>query len=258
MGAFLTVSAVIIVVLLIIINVAPLAPKPKPKPIAVENQVEVTQPVTEPQSFQIQGIPIVSQNELKAGCETYACTMLLKSLGFDTDEFDFAENYLICSPISYGVEGTRFGPDMYSAFAGTVENGYGIYSPAMAKSINKFFEAKKSKLRATSIVGETLESLCQKYVKNGTPVMVWATTYMQEPYEKASWVVDFVDENAKTKKGDTFTWLQNEHCMVLIGYDQNDYLLADSVAGKVSHFEKKLAEQRFKELGSQAIVAQEP
>ena len=92
MGAFLTVSAVIIVVLLIIINVAPLAPKPKPKPIAVENQVEVTQPVTEPQSFQIQGVPIVSQNELKAGCETYACTMLLQILGFQVDEFTIADN----------------------------------------------------------------------------------------------------------------------------------------------------------------------
>ena len=253
MTGFLTVSAVIIVVLIVIVNVAPIAPKPKP----VEVKAEVTQPVTEPVSYQIQGVPIVSQNELKAGCETYACTMLLKSLGFDTDEFDFSENYLICSPISYGEDGTRFGPDMYSAFAGTVENGYGIYSPAMAKSMNKFFEAKKSKLKATSVVGETLESLCQKYVKNGTAVMVWATTYMQEPYEKASWVVDFVDENAKTKKGDTFTWLQNEHCMVLRGYDQKDYLMADSVAGKVSHFEKKLAEQRFRELGSQAIVAME-
>ncbi len=256
MAGFLTVSAVVIAVLLIIIGVAPLAPKPKPKPVEAQPQA-VTQATTEPVSFQIQGVPIVSQNELKAGCETYACTMLLKSLGFDTDEFDFSENYLICSPISYGADGTRFGPDMYSAFAGTVENGYGIYSPAMAKSMNKFFEAKKSKLKATSVVGETLESLCQKYVKNGTAVMVWATTYMQEPYEKASWVVDFVDENAKTKKGDTFTWLQNEHCMVLIGYDQKDYLMADSVAGKVSHFEKKLAEQRFKELGSQAIVALE-
>lgn len=255
MVGFMTVSAAIILVLLFIINTAPIAPKPKPKP---KQTAQATQAPTEVQSYQIQGVPIVSQNELKAGCETYACTMLLKSLGFETDEFDFAENYLICSPISYGTDGTRFGPDMYSAFAGTVENGYGIYSPAMAKSMNKFFEAKKSKLKASSIVGETLDSLCKKYVKNGTAVMVWATTYMQEPYEKASWVVDYVDENAKTKKGDTFTWLQNEHCMVLIGYDQKDYLMADSVAGKVSHFEKKLAEQRFKELGSQAIVAQEP
>lgn len=252
MAQFLVVSAAIICALLIFINVAPIAPKPKPV-----QAVQATEaPTTEPVSFQIQGVPIVEQDELKAGCETYACTMLLKSLGFDTDEFDFAENYLICEPISYGIDGTRFGPDMYSAFAGTVENGYGIYSPAMAKSMNQFFKAKKSDLKATSVVGETLASLCEKYVKNNIPVMVWATTYMQEPYEKASWVVNYVDENAKTEIGDTFTWLQNEHCMVLIGYDEKDYLMADSVAGKVSHYEKKLAEQRFKELGSQAIVAQ--
>lgn len=255
MAEFLVVSAVIIATLLVIINVAPIAPKPKPKPVEAA-PAAATEATTEAKTYEIKNVPIVSQNELKAGCETYACVMMLKTLGFDTDEFDFADNYLICSPISYGEDGTRFGPDMYSAFAGTVDNGYGIYSPAMAKSINKFFEAKKSPLKATSIVGETLESLSQKYVKNNIPVMVWATTYMQEPYEKASWVVDFVDENAKTKKGDTFTWLQNEHCMVLIGYDQKDFYMADSVAGKVSHFERKLAEQRFKELGSQAIVCQ--
>ena len=221
---------------------------------AAEEAAKATEP-TEPKSYKIEGVPIVKQAELMAGCETYACTMLLQSLGFDTDEFDFSENYLICSPISYDENGTRYGPDMYSAFAGTVENGYGIYSPAMAKSMNDFFKAKNSNLKATSIVGETLESLCEKYVKNGTAVMVWATTYMQEPYEKASWVVDYVDENAKTKVGDTFTWLQNEHCMVLIGFDEKNYYFADSVAGKVSEFDKKLSEQRFKELGSQAIVA---
>ena len=252
MAQFLVISAAIICALLIFINVAPIAPKPKPVQVVQATEA----PTTEPVSFQIQGVPIVEQDELKAGCETYACTMLLQSLGFDTDEFDFSENYLICSPISYGIDGTRFGPDMYSAFAGTVENGYGIYSPAMAKSMNQFFKVKKSNLKATSVVGETLASLCEKYVKNNIPVMVWATTYMQEPYEKASWVVDYVDENAKTEIGDTFTWLQNEHCMVLIGYDEKDYLMADSVAGKVSHYEKKLAEQRFQELGSQAIVAQ--
>lgn len=222
--------------------------------IAAE-EAQKSEETAEIKSFKIEGVPIIPQSELKAGCETYACTMLLQSLGFDTDEFDFSQNYLICAPISYDEYGTRYGPDMYSAFAGTVENGYGIYSPAMAKSMNNFFKAKKSELKATSIVGETLKSLCEKYVKNGTAVLVWATTYMQEPYEKASWVVDYVDENAKTKVGDTFTWLQNEHCMVLIGFDEKSYYFADSVAGKVSEFEKSLAEQRFKELGSQAIVA---
>jgi calcineurin-like phosphoesterase len=69
-------------------------------------------------------------------------------------------------------------------------------------------------------------------------------------------MVDYIDENSKHQIGDEVEWRQGEHCMVLIGYDQKDFLLADSVAGKVSHFERKLAEQRFKELGSQAIVCQ--
>lgn len=207
-------------------------------------------------SHMIQGVPVIKQNELSAGCETYACTMLLQSLGFDTDEFDFSDNYLICRDIYYDENGTRYGPDMYSAFAGTVYNGYGIYAPAMAKSMDSFFEAKGSPLRAKPLKGVTLQQLCDEYIDKDTPVMVWATCDMQEPYEKASWVVYYTDENAVTKEGDTFTWLQNEHCLVLIGYDGSKYYFSDSVAGGVSSWDKALCEERFKQLGSQAIVAQ--
>lgn len=219
---------------------------------AYEQQMATTVPT----SHMIQGVPVIKQNELSAGCETYACTMLLQSLGFDTDEFDFSENYLICRDIYYDENGTRYGPDMYSAFAGTVDNGYGIYAPAMAKSMDSFFEAKGSPLKAHPLKDVTLKQLCDEYIDKDIPVMVWATCDMKEPYEKASWVVYYTDENAVTKEGDTFTWLQNEHCLVLIGYDQCKYYFSDSVAGAVSSWDKALCEERFKQLGSQAIVAQ--
>ena len=36
----------------------------------------------------INGIPIISQDYFKAGCETYACTMMLQGLGYDIDEYN--------------------------------------------------------------------------------------------------------------------------------------------------------------------------
>lgn len=216
-----------------------------------------TQPVvTKPVSYKIANVPVLSQEELMAGCETYACTMLLQYYNFKTDEFDFSDNYLICSPISYDEFGTRYGPDMNSAFSGTVYNGYGIYAPAMAKSMNKFFEAKKSNLKATALEGADLDELCEEYVLKDKPVMVWATTHMEEPYEKASWVVDFVDENAKTKIGDTTSWMQNEHCLLLVGFDDKNYYFNDSVAGGVSVFSKKLVKERYAQIGSMTIVVE--
>lgn len=203
----------------------------------------------------INGIPIISQDYFKAGCETYACTMMLKGLGYDIDEYKFVENYLITSSFSYDEAGNMYGPDMNSAFAGDIFTGAGIFCPAMAKSMNKYLETvKNDNRRAYPIKGETLARLCQEYIDKDIPVMTWVTTYMEESYERLSWIVDYVDENAECKVGDTTAWRQNEHCMVLIGYTDKEYIFCDSVAGKVVAHDKQLAETRFKEIGNQAVV----
>ncbi len=203
----------------------------------------------------ISGIPIISQDYFKAGCETYACTMMLQGLGYDIDEYKFVENYLITSSFSYDEAGNMYGPDMNSAFAGDIFTGAGIFCPAMAKSMNKYLETvKNDNRRAYPIKGETLAQLCQEYIDKDIPVMTWVTTYMEESYERLSWIVDYVDENAECKVGDTTAWRQNEHCMVLIGYTDKEYIFCDSVAGKVVAHDKQLAETRFKEIGNQAVV----
>ena len=203
----------------------------------------------------INGIPIISQDYFKAGCETYACTMMLQGLGYDIDEYKFVENYLITSSFSYDEAGNMYGPDMNSAFAGDIFTGAGIFCPAMAKSMNKYLDTvKNDDRRAYPIKGETLAQLCQEYIDKDIPVMTWVTTYMEESYERLSWIVDYVDENAECKLGDTTAWRQNEHCMVLIGYTDKEYIFCDSVAGKVVAHDKQLAETRFKEIGNQAVV----
>lgn len=229
----------------------------------VKGDTEATEAVTEapteakPSSHMIPDVEdkVILQTELNAGCETYACTMLMHILGLDLDEFDFANNYLDCHYVFKDEEsGYMEGPDMYSAFAGTAYAGWGVYAPSMAKSMNKYLADQKSNLKAYNAENIPLETLCEEYIVNDIPVMIWATTDMQEPYVFDSWTVNYVDENAKTKIGDTFNWLAHEHCLVLVGYDENEYYFCDSAAGAVSHFEKDLAEQRYEQLGSQSIV----
>ncbi len=223
-----------------------------------KNTQDATQPTTvKPvveKKHQIKGIPIVVQDYYKAGCETYACTMLLQGLGYDIDEHEFVDNYLIRRDMSYDENGTMYGPDMNSAFAGDIFTGHGINSPAMAKSMNQYLKTQKTDNRAYSVKGKTLAELCDIYISHDIPVMTWVTTYMEESYERFSWVVDYVDENAEYKIGDEVAWRQNEHCMVLIGYNEKEYIFCDSVAGKVVSHDKALAETRFKEIGNQAVV----
>ncbi len=214
-------------------------------------ELETTPVYTE---YMIDSISAKSQEELSAGCEVYAATIVMQYRGFEINEFDFADKYLIKKPISYTLDYYRFGPDMNSAYAGDAYEGYGIYAPAMAKSMNSYLETTGTKMRAYNLKNIALDTLCSEYVVNDIPVMVWATTYMMEPYEKAKWTIDYVDENADSQIGDTEVWLQNEHCLALIGFDEDYYYFCDSVSGEISHYGKEVTNERYKQLGSQAIV----
>ena len=76
---------------------------------------------------------------------------------------------------------------------------------------------------------------------------------MEEPYEYIDWVIDYADDQSKLKEGDIFHWPTTEHCMVLIGYDEEQYYFADSLDATVVSYPKEACETAFKALGSQAI-----
>ncbi len=217
-----------------------------------DSPTEAEEPI--PASYMIDNVEVIAQTDLKAGCETYACTMLLNSLGFDVDEHTIADNYLNTHYITWDENGNAFGPDMHSAFAGSAYAGWGVYAPSMAKSMNQYLSDQHSKLKAYDYKDIPLETLIKDYVSKGVPVMVWATTDMEEPYVFDSWTVNYVDENAEAEIGDTVDWYMHEHCLVLIGYDENEYYFADSAAGAVSHFDKELVKQRYEQMFSQCIV----
>ena len=227
----------------------------KPQTAAVENSAAPTEAPIVP--HMINGVKATMQDTLMAGCETHACTSLLRSLGYDINEIQFANNYLDCHYVMENEEtGEKTGPDMNSGFAGTAYAGWGIYAPAMAKCMNHYLSDVKSKQKAYVIENMTLDQLCEKYVANDVPVMVWATTNMVEPIKWDAWTVDYVDENAKYKLGDTFQWMLHEHCLVLCGYDKDYYYFSDSVVGDISHFGRAISEKRYEQLGYQAIVVQ--
>ena len=221
----------------------------KPEPVQT-----TTVAATEPVSHKIGGVPVIVQDDLKAACETYACTMLLQHFDFDIDEYQFVENYLVTKPVSYGADGNMYGPDMDSAYAGDIYTGYGVNAKGMAKFMNNYISTTGSPLKAQPLSGIPLETLCKDYILKDIPVMVWATTYMNEPYVKATWIVDYVDNDTETQIGDSVSWQMGEHCMVLIGFDKNNYYFCDSVAGKVAVYDKATAEERYSQLGMQAIV----
>ena len=255
---FVAGASLIIAVLVIAIIITAANSGNRQEPDSEATTAPATAVPAEKTSHYINGVGVTAQGSTDevAACETYALSALMGYLKIDFDVKDFGENYLIKSPISYDDDFNRYGPDMYTAFAGDLEEGYGIYAPAMTSSINSFLSAKGRSERASDIYGKTLEELCREYIDRDIPVMIWANAYMQEPEEYVTWIVDTVDENARTKKGELFEWPCNEHCMLLIGYDEDSYFLSDSVAGEISEFDREDSEKSYAGFGRQAIVIQ--
>ena len=57
-----------------------------------------------------------------------------------------------------------------------------------------------------------------------------------------------------TDTGEEFSWISNEHCLVLVGYDNENYCFHDPQTGANVLYPKAVSEQRYRELGRQAIT----
>lgn len=195
--------------------------------------------------------PILQDNYAGA-CESYAAVTLLNFYGYPVDDFQFIEDYLHTESLSF-YDGVYYGPSLFSAFAGTPDDGYGVYAPSVNDSINQYLADENSPYRANIETNCTLEELCDGYVSKGEPVMVWGTIDMQEPYDYVDWVINYADDNSRLKSGDVFSWPTNEHCMIMIGYDDNNFYFADSLDAAVVSYPKTDCQKAFEALESQAI-----
>lgn len=198
---------------------------------------------TEAVDEKIIDVPAICQYpELPTGCESVSATMVLQYYGSAVTETEFAGDWLECSNDFYSSSGRDFGPDPHKVFAGDPfsEYSYGCYAGPIVDAINN----NSSMCTAEEITGKTLEQLCEEYIDNDKPLLIWATMYMKESFKSNSWYID---------DGSEFTWTAQEHCMVLVGYDEDNYYINDPLTGTTMAYEKELVEQRFAELGSQAV-----
>ncbi len=194
-------------------------------------------------------VPRISQQGVAStGCESVSAVMLLNHYGYHISIQDFINKFLEKRSLAEG-------PDPNSAFIGNPYSGsgFGCFAPCIAKAMNKIL----SNHRAQVIRGKSLSELANEYVKKGSPVLVWATMGMRPVVKKTSWNIGYTDENAVYRMGERFTWPGNEHCLVLVGCNEREFIVNDplQLACKVcGAYERTLMEQRFAELGSQAVV----
>ena len=178
------------------------------------------------------------------GCESVSAVMLLQFLGVDITVDEFIEKYLEKQDFEER-DGEMFGPDPRKYFCGSPydEDSFGCYAPVIAG-------AMKRVLGGTYTVkdesGTDTVELIRRYIDKGMPVVYWACINMREPVIGPQWKL--------MDTGQIFTWVSNEHCMLLVGYDGEGYYFNDPYNNNgLIHYPKEVVEERHRAQHMQAV-----
>ena len=96
--------------------------------------------------------------------------------------------------------------------------GYGCFAPVIEELIHETAPL----LEAETLYDRTLEQLYTDYVCRGVPVLIWCTINQLETSPGTVW---------ELPSGETFTWPNNEHCMVLVGEQNGRWVCMDPYNG---------------------------
>ncbi len=208
-----------------------------------------TEYIEPPESIQLE-VPYISQaGLLPTGCELVSAKMVLEYYGAEVTVNDIVDNTFCKYPQTIG--GKTYGYHPKAAFIGNPwdESSFGCFPPVVVEMMNKLLPEGK---QAEDVSKTELRTLAETYLPRNMPVLVWATIHMMESYPTVGWYV--LDENGDPTD-EWYEWQANEHCMVLVGYDSDCYYFNDPYGSRgLVAYERALAEQRYAEIGSYAVV----
>lgn len=193
-------------------------------------------------------VPYISQYpDYPTGCEAVSAVMLLNYYDLDLSVREFSDSFIDKSLSFYTLDGVYYGPDPEEYFVGdpASSSSYGCYSPVIKRAICSYLNNQQVVIDTG---GKSLDYLCEHYVSKGTPALVWASIDMKETCPGSSWSLE---------DGREFCWIAGEHCLVLTGFDRENYYFNDPIAGSDTAYEKSLVRKRYKELMKQSLVINE-
>lgn len=192
-------------------------------------------------------VPYIDQTkEWPTGCESVSTVMLLQYLGVDISVGQFVDRYLEKEPL-FEKNGRLYGADPRRVFVGDPadDQSMGCYAPVIKKALGRVLREKRD-WEAVDLSGAATEELLREYIDCDIPVIYWASIDLKEAYAGPEWIV--------ADTGEIFEWRSNEHCMLLVGYDEGNYYFNDPWHnhGTIG-YEKELVEKRHKEQYGMAV-----
>ena len=195
-------------------------------------------------------VPYIDQTERWVyGCESISAVMLLQYLGLEVQPDEFIDQYLprAMSTEMGGVMYARH-PAHYYINDPRDLTGWGCYAPCICTALQNTFAAKgkAGQFAPVDETGSTAARLCERYIDSGMPVVFWATLDFVPCGGYSYWTLP---------SGEEFGWLGNEHCLLLVGYDDENYWFNDPWHNHgCCPYPKALVEQRHREQGMYAVA----
>ena len=195
-------------------------------------------------------VPYIDQTvQYPTGCESISAVMLLRYLGRTDSPETFIDQYLNKQDLEFR-QGHLYGPDPNDAFIGSPyhsdQGSYGCYAPCIAAALTR---AAGDEFQFTAQKGKPLSWLVEEYIHRDMPVVLWATLNMEPSSKGDTW-------RLLGREG-TFQWINHEHCLLLVGYDEKRYYFNDPwMNAGCRGYDQKLVEQRYREMGMQAVTAE--
>lgn len=194
-------------------------------------------------------VPYIDQSvKYPTGCESASAVMLLQYLGYDISVDEFIEKYLDKKDFE-NRGGELFGPDPYKFFCGSPydEDAFGCYAPVICRALER---AAGERYQAIDETGSTIPDLLKKYIDQGMPVLIWNCIELRTPIIGPEWKL--------LDSGEKFVWISNEHCMLLVGYDETGYYFNDPYGNNgVIRYDKNTVEERHAAQHMQAASLRE-
>ena len=173
------------------------------------------------------------------GCESVALYILLKYNGVETTP-DEIINRLKKGVLPYKIENEMYGGNPEIEFIGDPRNdySYGVFNGPIAEAANTFKENVNNKQ------GLELDEILS-IVSEKRPVMVWTTIGNLPSKISAIWIY--------RNTGEKIYWKENEHAVVIIGYNDEQVIVSDPYTGRITRYNRDTFRENYNYMGKRAV-----
>ena len=202
--------------------------------------------------YKLLNVTLIDQTKyFPTGCESISTMMCIDYWKKDLlTPYEFIDNYVDQGKFYYK-NGQLFAPHPSDKFIGSPydSNSYGCYEPVIEKALNKLISDRKVNFEVVNLTDVEMDKIKNDYIDKDIPVIFWATIDMKPFINGSIWIIP--------ETGEQFQWRGREHCLLLIGYDDEKgiyYLLDPWENHEKINVTKTLLEQRHKEQYSMAVA----